>query len=310
MKIELTSKSIYQVTGSGGDFSLNLSPLNHGAGHCGMGVGFASVDADGKLANTISDLVGIVGLGITGYPRVPRIHWDSREHHYWDAFEGVFEPRNVVVNAPTVEFVGNSDTVQASYYYIANYVKTTVAWIFREAAFVAGKPTWDTVITIENLTGQTLHNYLHFFACYHPANPNYFWNSAGAIAPCSAGGFIAVADADQQRRLQASTYQRTVDRYCGNQKIEYFRYRQPVLLSERQPWYADARHVLMVEPEKCAAIVTWVNQARDYMIRPPHYDLQPGELFTTRIRHAIASIQDVRNLEVLWSGFKKDCQPV
>ena len=303
MNIELTSQSIYKVSWSGGDFCLNLVPLNQGATCSGMGVGYASVQPAGKLANTISDLVGIVGLGLQGCPRVPRIHWDSREHHYWDAFEGTFEPRNVVVNAPTVEFVGNDQTVRASYYYIANYVKTTLAWVFRETDFVAGKPVWETVITIENLTGQILKNYLHFFACYHPAHTNYFWNSTGEIAPCGAGGFIAIPNADQKQRLHASTYQQLCDRYCGNQKMEYFQYRQPVLISERQPWYGDARHVFMIEPDKCAAIVTWVNQARDYMIRPPTYDLYPGATFTTRIRHAIASVEDVPALEVLWSNF-------
>jgi len=295
VEIELTSKSTYKVLWSGGPLCLNLVPLNCAAGS----VGYATVEPASVLSNSLGDQVGIVELSLKNCPTVPRILWDNREHHFWEGFEGGFEPRNVVVNAPTVELTNSKTAVKASFYYIANYVKTTVQWLFKDSS---GKPVWDTAITVENLTGRTLRNYLHFFACYHPSAPNYFWSSTGEIAPCAPRAFIGVANSEQEKRLRASPYTQLGDRYRGDCEMEYYRYHQPMLVSQPQTWYAGYRHVLMVEPDKCAAIVTWNNQARDYMIRPPNYDLQPGESFITTIRHAITDFQDP---QALWADFTR-----
>jgi hypothetical protein len=106
MDITLTSKSVYRLTWADGHLDINLVPMNRDA-TCGTAVGYAAVRPDGVLSNSIADLVGIVGLGLNNCPSVPRICWDNREHQFWDGFEGAFEPRNVVVNSPSVDRIGS-----------------------------------------------------------------------------------------------------------------------------------------------------------------------------------------------------------
>ena len=166
--------------------------------------------------------------------------------------------------------------------------------------------TWDTHIAIENLSKQVLRNYLQLFACYHTPGTNYYRGRDGAILPCSPGGFNAVAGSEQQARLEASPWRAHAERYRGPHEIEFFRYGQPALLSERRPWFNGARHVILVQPDTCAAIVTWRNQARDYMVRPRDYDLGPGESFTARVRHIIAPVESEEGLAELWERFEED----
>lgn len=88
--------------------------------------------------------------------------------------------------------------------------------------------------------------------------------------------------------------------------MQYFTYKKPVLMSEPQLWFNGGRHIILVQPETCAAVVTWANQARDYMIRPKDYDLRPGSTFASRIRHVIAPVEYEDDLEKLWAGFEED----
>ncbi len=309
MNIERTLHSTHMVTGPAGQLCLNLVPMNTAAAdNNGLGVGYASARPEGILANTIFDLVGIVGLDLNGCPRVPRICWDNREHQFWDGFEGAYEPRNVVVNAPTTELVDEGNRVRAGYYYIANRIQTRVEWVIRLSPAKEDILLWDTFITVENLSRETRTNYLQFFACYHLGGTNSYWSSSGEIEPCGAGGFTAVAGPEQERRLRLSPYQRHCERYRGDAILEYHPYHRPVLLSERRAWFRDARHLVMVEPEKCAAVVTWSNQARDYMIRPPGDDLLPAAAFTARVRHVVAPAETRGDLERVWSRFLADLQ--
>jgi hypothetical protein len=277
----------------------------HAARGNGVGVGYASVRPEGILSNSIADLVGIVGLNLNGCPETPRICWDNREHHFWDGFQGAFEPRNVVVNAPTAEMTDDKRVATVGYYYIANLVKTSVEWRIQESDDAEIPLLWDTRISIENLSNRILRNYVHFFACYHAAATNHYWGTEGAITPCSSGGFHAVADSEQQARLQASPYHAHCERYRGEEEIHFSRYHRPVLMSACRPWFNGARHLILVQPETCAALVTWMNQARDYMIRPRNYDLGVGEMFTSRIRHLIARVENEHDLRDLWTGFEE-----
>jgi hypothetical protein len=165
---------------------------------------------------------------------------------------------------------------------------------------------WDTHITVENLTNRTLRNYIHFFACYHEPAMNFYWGTDGAITPCASGGFNAVADAEQEARLRASPYHAHCERYRGKHELRYFRYNRPVLMSEPRAWCNGARHVLLVQPATCAAITTWINQARDYVIRPPDYDLKPGVKFTARVRHVITPVENADDLGRLWGEFERE----
>jgi hypothetical protein len=107
-----------------------------------------------------------------------------------DGFGGTYEPRNVVANEPSVQ-VAPGGAVDASYYCIANFVKTRISWRFAPPPNPEYKCMWDTTFTVENLTGKALRNYLQFFACYHQSGTNYYWDSSNQIMPCAKGGFNA-----------------------------------------------------------------------------------------------------------------------
>ena len=141
MDIEKTTESIYRVTWSKGELRFNLVPMNsHAAGGNAVRVGYASMRPEGILSNSIADLVGIVGLQLNGCPDPPRICWDNREHHFWDGFEGAFEPRNVVVNSPKAELADDNRLLRVGFYYIANLVKTSVEWKIRESSDAESLP--------------------------------------------------------------------------------------------------------------------------------------------------------------------------
>jgi hypothetical protein len=62
----------------------------------------------------------------------------------------------------------------------------------------------------------------------------------------------------------------------------------------------------MVEHDACAALVTWLHQARDYMVRPPDWMLAPGASFTARVRHVIATVENAVDLAALWEAFEDE----
>ena len=46
---------------------------------------------------------------------------------------------------------------------------------------------------LQNFTGQTLVDYMQFFASYHKAAGNYYWDASGEILPCSSKSFNAAS---------------------------------------------------------------------------------------------------------------------
>lgn len=306
MDVRETERGTYRIELNGGALELNLTPMNRRVmNSANMPVGYAGMHPDGVLDNTIADLVGVTALHLNGCSPIPRILWDNREHQWWNGFDGSFEPRNTAVNTPGVSLAEDGSCVEASYYYIANYVRTTVTWRFREHIAPTCRLTWDTTVTVENSTGQTLENYLALFACYHPADRNYYWDSTEGIQPCGQEGFRATRNQEEEERIARTTAGITA-RYAASCEFASRYYCKPVLMSEKQEWFGGDRHVMLIEPEPCSAIVTWMHQARDYQIRPPGGDLAHGASFTVRIRHVIAPVESEQDLAKLWLVFAED----
>ena len=304
MRLSLTSRGTYAIAWPGGNLELNLVPMSTAVLETsGVPVAYTKMRDDQSLYLPIADLVGITALQLEGSPKVPRILWDNREHHFWDGFEGSFEPRNVVANEPKVEADGPA-MIRASYYYIANHVKTTFRWEFTPPAQPSYRANWTTTIEVENRTPRTLAGYMQFFACYHKAAENYYWDSSGKILPCPDGGFTATRDEHLNQKLRKAPYQTHMDRYREKHIISYKTYRQPLLMSRKEDYFGGLRHVTMSEPAGCAGVVTWNSQARDYMIRPPDSDLKPGESFRARIRHVIAPADSEQDVQELWREFE------
>lgn len=301
MKYIEISKELYRIDFANGSIRLNLSPMNQGAADNNeLTVRFTEVTRAGFLF--AGDLVGIVGLQLDNCPAVPRICWDNREHQFWDGFQGSFETRNVVICSPTIGAKNNGANIEAGCYYIANLVKTSIAWNFYDSQ---SGITWDTEITIENLSGEVLRNYGQLFACYHRKCTNYYWDSDGNIRECSPESFNATGSISETERLKSTPYHDHLMRGLRKRDCQYVQYSQPVLMSEKQLWYNNGRHILFVEPDKCAAMVTWMNQARDYYLSPPGYDLKPKEPFKTRVRHMITTCNSVDELKSLWEQFEE-----
>lgn len=269
----------------------------------------ASVKAFGVGARKnlfVADLVGIVGLQLKDWPKTPRICWDNREHHFWEGFSGGFEPRNTIVNDSTLNELGDG-SVEISFYYIVNYIKTKIKWRFSDAPGGVSI-LWDTMIETENQTGQKINDYMSFFACYHHPGINYYYDGSGEIRKCT-DEFYACGNPENRERYRAITKQfmATVKGWHGveNPTESSPIYKKPILLSEPLPCYGGARHIVMVEEEKCIAIVSAMNQARDYMLGPPGRDFAPDESFSARARHLIARVDSANDLESLWSDFRR-----
>jgi hypothetical protein len=297
-----TPRGTYEVAWPGGNLELNFTPMSRETeSTSGVPVRYTVMRDDASLYLPIADVVGITALRLDGAPAVPRVLWDNREHHFWDGHEGSFEPRNVVVNDPRIEQSG--DAVHASYYFIADHVQTTIRWEFKAPVNPACRANWTTTIEVTNRRQETLRNYVQFLACYHKAATNYYWDVSNKIRSCPAGGFTATRDEAFNERLRRTPYHAHMNRYREKNAISYGVYRRPVLFSGKELHFAGMRHITMSDPETCAGIVTWNEQARDYLITPPDFDLKPGASFRARIRHLIAPAETPSDLEILWRGF-------
>ena len=148
-----------------------------------------------------------------------------------------------------------------------------------------------------------LPDYAQFFACYHKTSPNYYWDASGEVRRCSPESFTAVPDAAAATRIRHSAYHEHTQRNLHGRECTYAHYKNPVLMSERQPWFGDCRHAILVGPATCGSIVTWMDQARDYLICPPNHHLNPGESFSARVKHVVAPVNGSEDLEALWRTF-------
>lgn len=301
MKIEPTERNTYTLTWPKGELEVNLIPANTML----PTTRYARPCHDRQLIHLV-DNVGIIALRLKDCPPVPRVCWDNREHHFWQGFNGGFRPRNTVVNDIKIVPGDDGASVYISFYYIADFVKTTIVWLFADPGndCVA---LWNTVFSFENVGAAPLQSYMAFFACYHHPGQNYYWDRHGEIAKCT-DGFSAYADEDKMLRDDqiTSAFREQVKGWTAgidNPSRSSVIYGNPVLLSEPRPWFDHGRHVLMVEPAKCLRITSGMRQARDYMLAPVEKDLEPGGIFTARVRHVIARIASLNDLKAQWDRF-------
>jgi hypothetical protein len=310
MKIEETPENTIVIKWRGGQLEINLVPVNKLLNDNNYKPAYACPGRDKQLI-IVRDKVGIVNLQLDACPEVPRICWDNREHHFWKGFSGGFEPRNTIINDPQVFM--DEDCALVSCYYIANFVRTSVKWVFSEPAEHGCLAFWDTFFTIENLSRNTLEDYMTFFASYHQPGRNYFWSANNEIAEC-ADTFRGFSKFDFEGKRSRDdeiqkAFREMVKGWHGikNTTEEDAPYMNPALLSGEKDWYGGGRHVIFIEPEKCQNVVSAANQARDYTLAPPGRNLAPGESFTARVRHLIVKFETVPELERLWNDFENDC---
>jgi len=306
MRVSDSDRETIEVAWTQGELEVNLIPMNrHLSTNCYCSSGF-----DGSMI-TAQDNVGIVALQLRGCPPVPRICWDNREHHFWRGFSGSFTPRNTVVNDIAVRQSADEEQVTISCYYIADFVKTTMTWSFSEPQCGA-LAQWDTALSFENLSEVELVDYMAFFACYHQAGQNYHCGADGELSPC-ADSFQAYPGDEERQRVQTVTaaFQESVKGWtgpCENPTRASAFFHRPILSSASCEWFADGRHLFLVEPGSCASIVSAMTQARDYMLAPPQRDLPPGGSFTARVRHVIAEADRAEDLNPHWDAFDRMLQ--
>lgn len=311
MKLEKTERNTLKIGWHKGELEVNLVPVNPILSSSSniYKSRSSNVSFERQLLS-INDCVGIVALKLKDCPAVPRICWDNREHHFWRGFCGGFEPRNTIVNNVEIFLSEDKSSVVVSFYYIVNFVKTTVKWVFKEPAG-DNSAEWDAFFTFENFHNYTLKDYMALFACYHKPGKNYYWDDQNSISEC--------CDLFRAHENETKIY---VEFECTRdfrEKIKGWHgikdavsksviYGKPVLLSGRQEWFDKGRHIILIEPEKCMSIVSAANQARDYMLAPPTADLAPKQSFSAGVRHIIAKIETMDELRNEWERFEKDSQ--
>ncbi|MFC2087711.1 hypothetical protein ACFLSA_06090, partial [Bacteroidota bacterium] len=304
IKLEQTERNTYKIIWQKGELEVNLVPVNSFLPL----TGYAQPTFGGKLI-FLHDNVGIISLRIKGCPPVPRICWDNREHHYWQGFNGGFRPRNTVVNDIKIAPSDDGASIRISFYYIVDFVKTTISWLFTEPGDDCAA-SWDTFFSFENVGTEPMIKYMQFFACYHQSGKNYYWDRHDKITECT-DGFSGYPDEGKMLRAAeimaeygelAKGWTAGIDNPSRSKEI----YGNPVLLSEPREWFNHGQHVLMVEPAKCLYITSAMRQARDYMLAPAETDLNPGAKFTARVRHVIKRIGGINDVKRLWDGFLDD----
>jgi len=304
MKIERTERNTYKIVWNRGELEVNLIPANGG-----LSTTAYAQSAFGGQMIILHDNVGITALRLKGCPPVPRICWDNREHHHWKGFNGGFHPRNTVVNDIKINPSADELSVRVSFYYIADYVKTTMSWLFTEPDDDCAM-RWDTFFSFENLRDLPLEKYMALFACYHQPGRNFYWGKRDELVECT-DSFFGYSAEGKKRRVeeitapfveQAKGWTAGIDNPSRSSDV----YGQPVLLSEPREWFDNGRHVLMVEPAKCLQITSAMRLARDYLLAPAEADLNPGAVFTARVRHIITRIDGMSALRRHWDRFVDD----
>ena len=309
MKAEKTERDTIRISWDNGELEVNLVPVNPLLSSSSNIFKCASSNVSfEKQLLGVNDCVGIVALKLKNCPAVPRICWDNREHHFWRGFCGGFEPRNTIVNNVEILLSEDESSAAVSFYYIVNFVKTIVKWVFREPAG-GNLAEWDTFFTFENFNNYALKDYMSFFACYHKPGKNYYWDDQNNISECC--DLFRAHKNDAKRSVEFECIRDFKEKVKGWHRIKdvvskSVIYGKPVLLSGRREWFDNGRHIILVEPEKCMSIVSAANQARDYMLSPPTADLAPQQSFSARIRHIIAKIETIDELRNEWDRFEKD----
>jgi hypothetical protein len=302
MGVMETPRNTYQIQWTSGDIELNLIPMNSRAVDANE---YKLRYAKGKLMDGIADAVGVIRLRLKNCPPISRICWDSREHQLWTGFTGGFQLRNSVVQNSKVS-QEQDGSIGVSCFFVTNDVKTSMSWHFHNVnTSKTYKSLWDTSVTIESYRPETLKGFLQLFACYHPKDTNFYWSDLGEILPCSKEVFCASRSLEEKTLLQSSEWTKLGLYYEKSPEICWANYRKPVLLSRNEPWFGGLRHILMIDPEACAMVLSAHEQARDYWIRPPNRDLRAGERFTARARHAIARVDNSEDLQTLWEEFER-----
>ncbi|MEN8230908.1 MAG: hypothetical protein ABFS38_22320, partial [Bacteroidota bacterium] len=273
LKISETDRNTFEINWGKGKLEINLIPVNRY-----LPTSSPVTPCFDEQLLCAHDNVGIVSLQLDSCPPVPRILWDNREHHFWQGFNGGFRPRNTTVNDIRVHQSDDKRSVSVSCYYIVDFVKTTITWVFQEPEEEGVMAQWDTYFEFENLNKFTLVDYMSFFACYHKAGQNWFWDTNNELAEC-ADSFKGYPSEKVKNREEVILipFTEMVKSWKGaveNPTRASVLYGKPVLISDRCDWFNGGRHVIFVEPEKCVSIVNAMTQARDYMLAPPQKDLE------------------------------------
>jgi hypothetical protein len=172
-------------------------------------------------------------------------------------------------------------------------------------------PYWDIVTTVRNSSGQDVHEYAQFFACYTPLNRNrsfWYWDESNKLVLFSQrgvghlDGYVANPDAYFLEQHAIPHCPRGGGKIIG-------RWRHPVMVSHASPegW----RSIIMLEPESTAALAQGIEGgAMDYILFPAasQRSFAHRSEFSVHIRHMMlksAEPPTTRQLEGLWNDFER-----
>ena len=300
--------------------TFEIRPSGHGEGRDLVVITWRATDS--VEAGEVQ--VPVTGLGRTGplsiqlktMEGVPNFNeWDTREWQWWrDCPFDTNQKRPREVSAAT----GGADLgpggIRAWSRFVCDQVQTTQEWFFADLER-PDEAVYDCLITVRNLTGQTLKEYGQFFASYTVLNGKSMDLGRGHFYVDEDGSLVNYQEAGSHHLdyyvTAADSIFNKIGRvpHCprGDGKVRA-RWKYPISISH--PNSQGYRHIVLSEWARTSSIAQGMRGiAQDYLIYPLGGDLEPDGSFVVHVRHLVANIPEDELLPFLdraWNAFEQD----
>ena len=235
--------------------------------------------------------------------------WDCREWQMWKGRQHGVEMRPRRAPARSGSKVAD-DGIDVWSEYEVDGVRTNQLWHFTDVAD-ADVIQFDCLITMENVTARPIVEYSQVFANYtqiNGLNGCYFWHGESGKLVNFLDIFVFHLQAFVVDPNSPFLELNCIPHFPSTEGVINATWRFPVLIGHAtdEGW----RHLILVERQHTAGISCGMKGvAMDYVLYPGKLRLEPGEEFTTHVRHVVMrcpQLPALSRLEGMWRQFESD----
>ena len=233
--------------------------------------------------------------------------WDCREWQMWQGRSYGLEmrPRRTPAKSGSAEIDGRIGVWSA---YEVDGVRTSQKWRFIAAADVIA---YDCLITMENVSNNTIFEYSQFFANYaqiNGLNGCFFWHAEAGELVNFLDIFVFHLQAFVVDPASPFLELGCIPHFPKTEGLINAAWRFPVLVGHATG--CGWRHVILMEREHTAGISCGMKRvAMDYALYPGKLSFEAGERFTAHVRHLVIRSPELpatSRLEDMWQRFVSD----
>ena len=194
--------------------------------------------------------------------------------------------------------------------YEVDGVRTSQLWNFTDVA-TPDVIEYDCLITMENVSTHTMVEYSQFFANYtqiNGLNGCFFWHADAGKLVNFVDIFVFHLQAFVVDSNSPFLELNSIPHFPRSEGVINATWKFPLLVGHATD--AGWRHVILMEQQYTAGISCGMKGvAMDYVLYPGKLGLEPGEKFTTHLRHLVirsSKLPATSYLEGLWRQFESE----